>query len=234
MDAAERKWLKLAAPLVQVGTVAETLNSLKLSDKLLARRDEILAVINVSEVAKIEKEPDDFDDLIAIQAWVEVHGLPATEADCATIAEAFGRRREVILKSYKARNTAKVSKTHREILQADSTLKEMRDRLVVNYEGAVRQDVDAQVVDSGLQDSIGETIRLRFPDSAWDPGRFSGDDVQVLIRGTYDSNEREQIEAPLLVRFRQGAERSSTRRFTTKRRTANRSCSYSATSSSPR
>ncbi len=36
------------------------------------------------------------------------------------------------------------------------------------------------------------------------PAGSRGQDVQVLIRGTYVSVRREQIESPLLVRFRQG------------------------------
>ncbi len=135
---------------------------------------------------------------------MQTSGLPATEADCEAIAEAFGRRRTEILHSIQARERSKINRTRREIIKAEATLNDLRDRLRVDYDGAAKQDVDAQVVDSGLQEAIGDTIRLRFPDNAWMPGRFTGDDVQVLIRGTYLSVKREQIEAPLLAKFRQG------------------------------
>ncbi len=135
---------------------------------------------------------------------MQTSGIPATKADCEAIAQAFGRRRTEILHSIQARERSKISRIRREIIKAEATLNDLRDRLRVDYDGAAKQDVDAQVVDSGLQEAIGDTIRLRFPDNAWLPGRFTGDDVQVLIRGTYFSVKREQIEAPLLAKFRQG------------------------------
>ena len=205
VEKAEKTWLKVVAPLAKAGTVSQTLDGLKLSEKLQARRDELLAAINMSVLVKMENEVTADDDLESITARAQTFGLPATAADCAAIAAAFGQRRAAILESLHARSTKKVRKTSKEIVFADKFLaEECRGRLRINYEGAKRQYVDAQVVDSGLQEAIGGTIRLLFPDNGWDPGRFVGQDVQVLIRGTYISTNREQIEAPLLVRFRQG------------------------------
>jgi hypothetical protein len=204
VEKAEKTWLKVVAPLAKVGTVSQTLDGLKLSDKLLAHRDELLAAINTSALIKMEGEASADDDLKAITREASIYGLPATAADCAAIAEAFGNRRTAILGSLLARSKTKVKKTSKEIVFADKFLAELRGRLIIDYSGAKRQYVDAQVVDSGLQEAIGGTIRLLFPDNAWDPGRFVGQDVQVLIRGTYISMNREQIEAPLLARFRQG------------------------------
>jgi hypothetical protein len=204
IDKAEHEWLKVVAPTAEVGTVSKTLDKLSLSEKLLAQRDELLAVINTSILVKIDKKIGDMDDLQAIRAELEASGLTATEDDCKTIADAFSRRRMAIANSIQSRNRSKINRMLGEIGRADHTLNELRARLQINYSGAAKQFVDAEIVDSGLQESIGDTIRLRFPDNSWEPGRFTGDDVQVLMRGTYVSVNNEQIEAPLLVKFRQG------------------------------
>lgn len=144
------------------------------------------------------------EDLADIRTRTARRGLPATEGDCEAIADAFGRRRAAILDSFQARGKAKVKKTLGDINSASGKLSDLRGGLLIDYQGAGRQYVDAQVVDSGLQESIGARIQLRFLERDWDPARFAGDDVQVLMRGTYRSIKRRQVEAPLLVRFRQG------------------------------
>ena len=204
VDQAEKNWLKVVAPLADAWTVSRTLDGVKLTESLLARRDELLAVLHTSALANLNARLSYADDLKAVHGSTEAYALPATEADCESIANAFQRRRTVIMDSIQARNKANINQPRRGVTMTDTALRELRDRLRVDYDGAARQTVDAQVVDSGLQESIGNTIRLRFPDNAWEPCRFRGQDVQVLIRGTYVSVRREQIESPLLVRFRQG------------------------------
>jgi hypothetical protein len=204
LEDAEKNWLKVVAPLADARTVTQTLDKLRLSDQLLAHRNELLAVIYTSSLARIDGAMIVADNLNTIQSRLEEFELPATEADCKAIFDTFSQRRTVISNSIRSRNKAKVNKALREITKADENLKRLRSQLLINYDGGSRQFVEAQVVDQGLQEAIGETIRLRFPDNAWKPARFNGNDVQVLIRGTYQSVKREQIEAPLLVKFRVG------------------------------
>ena len=50
----QKDWLRVVAPLADAKTVVQTLNELELSDKLLAHRDELLAVIYTSALVRIE------------------------------------------------------------------------------------------------------------------------------------------------------------------------------------
>jgi hypothetical protein len=45
---------------------------------------------------------------------------------------------------------------------------------------------------------------LNFNADQWEPALFKGNDVNVLLRGSYLSSEGVQSEAPLLVKFREG------------------------------
>jgi hypothetical protein len=195
--------LSLVVPATNAQTVAQTLERLKLSDRLQTRRDELLSALNFSTIINLDQRMNELNDLASIREVTRRYALPATEADCKVIAAEFGRRRAAIQQGIAGRSKTKLSKASRDIRQIEAQLVESRDRLVANYEGAGRQQVDAQVVDPGLQELIGPTIRLWFPDNAWDAGRFAGDG-QVLIRGSYFTLDRRQVQAPLLVRFRQG------------------------------
>ena len=81
----------------------------------------------------------------------------------------------------------------------------MRDRLLIDYDGARRQI--RRRCKSWTRDFKSRSAKRSAsgsPTTHGMPGRFTGNDVQVLIRGTYKSVDAEQIEAPLLVKFRQG------------------------------
>ncbi len=204
VDRAEKIWLKSVVPQEKILTVSETVDSLKLGQELLAHRDELLAVLHTSTLVTMKDGPGDNDYLDTIRARMSRYNLPATNEDCVAIARAFEVRKVEIARLYQSRNQAKLKKAVAGIIKDEMKLTELRNKLVIDDDGAGRQTVDAQVVDPGLQESIGDTIRLRFPDNAWVPARFRGDDVKILMRGTYRSVKGQQLEAPLLVRFRQG------------------------------
>ena len=199
----EKRWLKAVAPSASIGTVAQTLDQLTLSNSLRGRRDELVALISSSILVKFNRAETDPDDLTSIRQRVVRHGLPVTERDCEILAEQFGRRREVLRESFNARSRTKIRKSLGELNKVDAQLRAARERLIIDHDGAGRQDVDARVVDSGLREVIGDTIHLRFPDNSWIPAQLVGD-MQVLIRGTYVAIGRQTFEAPLLARFRQG------------------------------
>jgi hypothetical protein len=204
IDDIEMRWLKTVVPAAKVDTVGQTVDKLKLSAELGARRDELVAALSTSVVCEIDQKAGDPDDLTAVRRLIKRRSLPATEADCTAIAAEFERRRSVIKQARAARSQTKLRNVRGEINRIESTLKEFRDRLDLKFEGVGGQYVDAQVVDSGLNEAIGPTIRLQFPkNNEWRPGRFAGDG-QVLIRGTYVTIGRQRVDAPLLVRFRQG------------------------------
>lgn len=67
------------------------------------------------------------------------------------------------------------------------------------------QVVEAQVVDPGLMDVLGERLSLRFDLRGWQPALFRGDSVRVLLRGpvqTIDGTDAQLL--PLLVKIPQG------------------------------
>lgn len=68
------------------------------------------------------------------------------------------------------------------------------------------QNLDADVVDSGLQDVIGKTIELRFDLPAWYPATFEARPRQIteVLRGTYRDMDGNRVTAPLLVKFAVG------------------------------
>lgn len=66
------------------------------------------------------------------------------------------------------------------------------------------QTIEAAVVDSGLRKVLGEHIELRFDQPGWSPAAFRGQDMVTYLRGRYRSQENEDREAPLLVKFPYG------------------------------
>ena len=204
IDSAEKIWLKAAVPQEKVLTMAETIDSLKLASNLHDRRDVLLAILHSSPLVNMKSQPGDNDFLSAVRAGFNQSGGPAAAEEWDAIVRVLEKRRAEITRLFQSRNQQKLRRAIGEISRDELKLKELRKKLVINHDGAEQQTVDAQVVDPGLQESIGETIQLRFPDNAWAPARFGGDDVKVLIRGAYRSVKGRQVEAPLLVRFRQG------------------------------
>ena len=67
-----------------------------------------------------------------------------------------------------------------------------------------KQKVEAQAVDQGLAQVIGPKLELEFDMPGWYSAGFRPDKSQVLVRGTFETSQSEQVEAPLLVRFSVG------------------------------
>lgn len=68
----------------------------------------------------------------------------------------------------------------------------------------VKQTVEAEVVDVGLRELLGETIELHFDQSGWSPAAFMGKETVTYLRGRYTSVNNKEVEAPLLVKFPYG------------------------------
>ncbi|MFO0870548.1 MAG: hypothetical protein U0935_16595 [Pirellulales bacterium] len=70
-----------------------------------------------------------------------------------------------------------------------------------------RQEVQAEVVDDGLREVVGEKIPLNFDQEGWYPAAFRSSDAKVYVRGAYQALRAGQEESPLLVRvpFGQGS-----------------------------
>ena len=66
------------------------------------------------------------------------------------------------------------------------------------------QSVNADVVDPGLIELVGERIELKFDKPDWFPAAFDQEKVTVLIRGSFSGMDGESSSSPLLVRFKSG------------------------------
>jgi hypothetical protein len=64
-----------------------------------------------------------------------------------------------------------------------------------------KQDLTAEVVDSGLRELIGGEMPLNFDQPAWYPAAFAGQDVTIYMRGKYAPEDGDEQTAPLLVKF---------------------------------
>lgn len=62
------------------------------------------------------------------------------------------------------------------------------------------QEVDAEVVDDGLRELIGERIQLRFDLDSWFPAAISSSELKTYIRGQFQTVDGSQASAPLLVK----------------------------------
>lgn len=64
------------------------------------------------------------------------------------------------------------------------------------------QTVKARVVDPGLKRELGaEQIELRFDKDAWRPAAFIGGEIHAYLRATYQTQDHQKQETPLLVEF---------------------------------
>ena len=67
------------------------------------------------------------------------------------------------------------------------------------------QHVEADVVDAGLRELVGQQIHLPFDQPSWYPAGFKQELVTVMMRGPYNTMDNRQATAPLLVRFKVGS-----------------------------
>jgi hypothetical protein len=67
----------------------------------------------------------------------------------------------------------------------------------------VPQNIEASVVESGLQSFLGrKAIPLQFEAPDWRPAPFDSAKVTVCLKGTYRNNLGQSLAVPLLVKFR--------------------------------
>jgi hypothetical protein len=64
-----------------------------------------------------------------------------------------------------------------------------------------KQTVEAEVVDPGLREVLGDMIRLNFDQAGWNPAAFKGEEMVTYLRGHYRSPDNAESEAALLVKF---------------------------------
>jgi hypothetical protein len=77
---------------------------------------------------------------------------------------------------------------------------EFVDRSVVD--SPAEQDVEAEVVDSGLKEAIGPHVKLKFDQPGWRPAAFGHESLTVYLKGGYRADGAGQRKiAPLLVKF---------------------------------
>ena len=72
------------------------------------------------------------------------------------------------------------------------------------HESGAQQTVDAEVVDAGLRELVGERIQLPFDKPSWYPAAFRNDNVTVLMKGDFKGMDGRNSNSPLLVRFKHG------------------------------
>ena len=70
----------------------------------------------------------------------------------------------------------------------------------------VAQIVEAEVVDPGLRDQIGDTISLTFDQEGWVAAAMTGEQATTYLIGSFSTNDGKSMRSPLLVKipFRQG------------------------------
>ncbi len=81
------------------------------------------------------------------------------------------------------------------------------DMVQKQYEAAgAKQEIEADIVDAGLRDLLGNKIHLKFDIGDWKAAAFGGPRVKPLIQGRFRKYKAESqvIEAPLMVRFEVG------------------------------
>ncbi|HVW02587.1 MAG TPA: hypothetical protein VHB77_19680, partial [Planctomycetaceae bacterium] len=67
-----------------------------------------------------------------------------------------------------------------------------------------QQKVEATAVDQGLAQAIGPKVELEFDMDGWYSAGFRPNKSEVLLRGTFETIDGKQVEAPLLARFSVG------------------------------
>lgn len=66
------------------------------------------------------------------------------------------------------------------------------------------QTVQAEVVDQGLREHIGDTLELAFDQESWAAAALSGEGMTTYLRGTFKTMDGSEKTAPLLVKLPHG------------------------------
>lgn len=83
-------------------------------------------------------------------------------------------------------------------------LRQLAAKLAQENIAGIAQLLDAEVVDPGLSELLGSTMKLHFDLGSWKPANFGGKHVTVFLRGEYQAMDGQIREAPFLVRFPAG------------------------------
>jgi hypothetical protein len=206
---AERNWFEAKVPLAKIGTVADVLKGLDLSPAVKERLDTLTLLLEETPVVggRIGRDRSDHEQIIReiLEGGRFAITKAAAKADADTIASAFRRWEDEIVNTFRARKPASLQKSQRQILLTEQHLKDLRARIRPNPNGKGNQDVRAEVVDQGLREVLGsDTLPLAFQANSWQPARFQGDRLTILLRGRYTTVEGMQAESPLLVKFPEG------------------------------
>lgn len=62
------------------------------------------------------------------------------------------------------------------------------------------QSVEAEVVDDGLREQIGDTIELNFDQEEWAAAALSGEGATTYLEGTFKTSDGTEKKSPLLVK----------------------------------
>ncbi len=205
MDEAERAWFKIRVPLAKIGTISETLQPIDLSPALKLQFRRLWAAVEASTLVEGVMDLPDSDPPGAVRGVTRWANLPATEDDIKAIAAAILAWEQEFRRAARARSRTKVARVQGQISQAERRLKSLRVQIIPDQLGEGNQIVTAKVVDPVLTELLGsQQIELNFTANAWDPATFSGGDVVEYLRGEYKTTQGTRVQAPLLVKFKEG------------------------------
>jgi hypothetical protein len=224
VEAAERDWIQLMAPEAKVGAVAETLRKAGLSKDVQDNFDLILAVVESSGLLDggLGGARDNAARMVG-EALNKVLSPPVADEDVKGIARALANWEKTIRDGYDDRfrtreGRRKLDQERPALEEARSRLRRLRDRIRNPVRGLGPQTVNAQVVDPGLREALGQSsIPLNFNQNDWFPARFFGDGVTVFIEGEFEPTSGETIKLPPRGRPGAGGPPRSTSRGTVKR-----------------
>ena len=201
----ERDWLTAKVPTSGVGTIAETLNTVELSQALKKKLDVLVATVELSSLVggQLDEQPADSPEEVILKSC-KLFSLQLTDADVQAVAAAIVNWNQAIGAAFRTRSRAHILRDRNQILRLEDQIVTLRSQLVKDRRGAGNQAVKARILEPGLRELLGEEISLNFNATAWFPARVGGPDVVEYIKGEYQPLEGGRVEAPLLVKFKEG------------------------------
>ncbi len=197
LEQLEREWLDRLGSKSSIGTIRQAIQGTALSRSFSERMDQVVNALEGSGLAD-ESGPSMADLVKALRSG----GVSPLDSDVDAIGRALGIRANTI-KGALAR--ARPRSIQVEVRALRNRLRGLRERVAAVSRGTgEKQEVAARVVDPGLQELLGETVSLNFDTSGWDAARFDGKDVAILMRGEFLTLDKNRVESPLLVKFKEG------------------------------
>lgn len=206
IDEAERKWLRVVSSTRKIQTVEELLRGLELSPALSKEFDRLHATIELSPLTRGGLADNRFAADEMLRKLFEVAGLSGTKEDISTLVDALKGWERSIRSALGGRSDLRVRQSQAQLKALQANLDSLRDSLNQDVTGVANQEVQAQVVEPGLKELVGDSLPLSFGDeaSSWEPANFKGDDLVEYLRGNYRTESGGRANAPLLVRFPEG------------------------------